>query len=532
LLQGSMPPLDRVQIDLLLKPHRVEAKTQGWVLEGIHENGIADNQLQLRRIRGDGNEGNERDLRALEPGALPPFVRVERTLRLGLEWLVQTRVVRASPRGSAVVLEIPLIKGESVTSAGVRAEHGKVLVNMSPQQEQMNWQSILERGEKIDLLAPKTSGWTEVWRLDTSPIWHVESAGIPVVHHQNRGRWLPEWRPWPGEFISLAVTRPEGVKGKTLTIDASSLTLKPGRRATDVELAITLRSSQGGQHSLTLPENAQLQSVRINSKLLPIRQQGQTVNLPVTPGLQNLNITWHQGAGIGERFTSPVVGLGIESVNSSIKVVVPRNRWVLLTGGPRLGPAVLFWGLFIVIALVALGLGRITRIPLNTVHWMLLGLGLTQIPVWLAVVVVGWLFALSARREMADRLSDGGFNLMQIGLAMLTMTALGVLYFAVRQGLLGWPNMYIAGNGSSSYLLQWFQDRAGNELPQAWALSLPTGIYRLLMLLWALWLAFALLRWLRWGWDCYTVGGLWKTVRFTWRSTGKESASPTGQEKA
>jgi hypothetical protein len=33
------------------------------------------------------------------------------------------------------------------------------------------------------------------------------------------------------------------------------------------------------------------------------------------------------------------------------------------------------------------------------------------------------------------------------------------------------------------------------------------------MLAWALWIAAALLSWLRWGWDCYSEGGLWKTLR-------------------
>ncbi len=296
--------------------------------------------------------------------------------------------------------------------------------------------------------------------------------------------------------------------------------------------AFTLRSSQGGQHNLTLPGDALLQSVRINGKSQPIRQDGQKVSLPVTPGLQNLKLSWQQPTGIGERFVAPVVGLGLESVNSSIKLVLPRNRWVLFTGGPRLGPAVLFWGLFIVIVLVALFLGRIGRIPLRAVHWMLLGLGLTQVPVMFAVVVVGWLFALSARREVSDRLSNGGFNFMQIGLGVLTVAALGVLYFAVRQGLLGWPNMYIAGNGSSSYLLQWFQDRAGMELPRPWVLSVPTVIYRVLMLVWALWLALALLRWLRWGWECFSVGGIWRTVSFTWRGTGSKPAAPAAPDKA
>jgi hypothetical protein len=30
------------------------------------------------------------------------------------------------------------------------------------------------------------------------------------------------------------------------------------------------------------------------------------------------------------------------------------------------------------------------------------------------------------------------------------------------------------------------------------------------MLAWALWLANSLLNWLRWGWGCFSAGGLWR----------------------
>ena len=101
---------------------------------------------------------------------------------------------------------------------------------------------------------------------------------------------------------------------------------------------------------------------------------------------------------------------------------------------------------------------------------------------------------------------------MQIGLAVLSLVVLAVLFQAVEQGLLGSPQMQIAGNGSDAGRLSWYQDRTGAELPQAWVLSVPTFVYRLLMLAWALWLAFALIRWLRWGWSCYATAGLWRSL--------------------
>ncbi len=72
--------------------------------------------------------------------------------------------------------------------------------------------------------------------------------------------------------------------------------------------------------------------------------------------------------------------------------------------------------------------------------------------------------------------------------------------------------MQIGGNGSSGYDLRWFEDRAGAVPSDAWVLSVPLTVYRLLMLAWALWIAFALLRWLRWSWDAFSSGGYWRSI--------------------
>jgi hypothetical protein len=102
------------------------------------------------------------------------------------------------------------------------------------------------------------------------------------------------------------------------------------------------------------------------------------------------------------------------------------------------------------------------------------------------------------------------FNLTQLLLILWTAAALTCLYVSVQAGLLGIPDMQISGNGSSHSFLHWTQDRIGSTLPQPWVLSLPLFVFRILMLLWALWLAYSLLNWLRWGWQCFSEGGLWK----------------------
>ena len=473
-------------------------------MEGVHEDGVADEQIQLRRIRRDAEQA---EAATLEPGTLPPFVRVERTVHLGLTWSVDTRVLRVSPRGTAVVVEVPLLEGESVTTAGARVEKGKVLVNMAPNDTEVTWSSVLATHEQLSLSAPQTTAWTEIWRLDVSPIWRVQPSGIPVIHHsdQSSGYWFPEWHPWPGESVALQISRPEGLPGQTLTIDGSVLEVTPGLRTTDAVLRLELRSSRGGQHTLTLPDNASLQSVTINGQARAIRQDGQTVTLPLTPGFQRAELHWRQTTGITARFVTPAVNLGIPSVNTQVYLTVPQDRWVLFCGGPPLGPAVLFWSVFFIIVFGAIALGRTSITPLRTHHWVLLGIGLSPIMVELALLVVFWLLALGWRKRLEADTRAEVFNLVQVGLVLVTFFALSALFFAVQAGLMGQPEMRIAGNGSDNYLLRWYQDRTGPVLPQSWMFSLPLFVYRLAMLAWALWLAFALIRWLRWGWECFST---------------------------
>jgi hypothetical protein len=183
LLEGPLPKREAVELALPLKPYSVQIQADGWEVEGVHEDGVADEQIQLRRVRGDTEQA---EAATLEPGTLPPFVRVERTVHLGLTWSVETRVLRVSPRGTAVVVEVPLLEGESVTSAGVRVENGKVLVNMAPNDTEVAWSSVLATHEQLSLNAPQTTAWTEIWRLDVSPIWRVQPSGITVVNHSDQ----------------------------------------------------------------------------------------------------------------------------------------------------------------------------------------------------------------------------------------------------------------------------------------------------------------------------------------------------------
>ncbi|CAG7856142.1 hypothetical protein MCAMS1_00528 [biofilm metagenome] len=521
-LRGMSPLLASFTLPLPLRPNYVGVNASDRSIGGLQEHGQVDGQLQFSRIsKTTDSENNTK----LAPGILPPFARIERTLQLGLDWRLITQIIRLSPNDSAIVTEVPLLAGELVTTPGIHVKNGKVEVNMPAQQAVMQWESTLTKADKIELAAAENNQWVEVWKADISPIWHMEPNGITMIHLNHDGQWLPEWHPWPGEKLTLGITRPNTLVGQTLTIDSSRLAIKPGKRVMDAELTLNLRSSQGTQHTLTLPELAELHTVTINGQILPLRQDGRKLTLPINPGKQDINLSWQEPREISTITKTPPVDLGLASVNTKLGIGLGQDRWVLFLWGPKLGPAVLFWGVLVVIILLAVGLGKVTLTPLKSWHWLLLLLGLSQIPLEAASLVIAWLFMLGWRAQRTD-ISERYFNVMQVLLGLLTLMSLSILIFAVEQGLLGGsPDMQIAGNQSSAYNLNWYQDRSPAVLPEAIVISVPLMVYRLLMLLWSFWLASALLNWLKWGWNCFSANGLWykKPVIVESKSAGGEN---------
>ena len=512
-LTGLPSPDNEVRISLPLRPHAATYAGVGWMAQGIHPDGTVESSILLTRSREDKNA------RRPEPKAdIEPFFQVFRTLYLGMQWEVVTRVRRLTPAGTPAVLSVPLLKGAAVTTPGVRVTAGIAQLALAPDEGEVQYTSILPITPSLRLTAPQDVPWTEVWTLDAATIWRCTVSGLPVVHHQDAGRnWQPQWRPWPGEQVTIVIERPAAVTGQTITVDSARLETTPGQRLTRSELDLALRTSRGGHHQIELPQQSNLQTVTINGQSLPIRQDGQFVTIPLQPGGQSIRIQWQRLTDSLVHIKSPKVNLGKEAVNATITLRIPDQRWILFTGGPTLGPAVLFWSYVIVVVLVALGLGRIDITPLRTHHWLLLALGLTQVPAPVAVFIVGWLLALAYRCHKKMPANALAFNLIQLVLAVATLAALIGLYTAIERGLLGIPDMQIAGNHSTRLQLNWTQDRIDGILPTPWVVSLPLWTYRGFMLAWSLWLAFSLVMWLRWGWGCFSKDHLWKPVRWQWK---------------
>lgn len=527
LMQGPLPRQAAIQLMLPMKPHSMTVTSDHyWLVEGNTQPGqITDLVLK----RNDKKAGVSTETKELTAGNLPAFVNVERRLFLDQQWQLETIVTRLTPADSLIQLEIPLLDGEVVTQGGLAVNDGKVAVRLPQGQMQYRWQSLLTEGDRLTLQAQPNVAWVEQWSLVWAPIWHVQWQGLPLITNAKAGQ--ANWRPWPGESLLLTIERPIGDEGQTLTLDQSRLDIKPGMRSSDVNLQLVLRSSLGQQHQMTLPQGTELLSVRRNGEILPLALLDAQLQLPIQPGEQVFDIVWRQPTEMQWWYTTPIIDMGIVGVNHDIRVTMPRDRWLLAVGGPNLGPAVLVWGVLLVVLLAATVLGQLSLTPLKFWHWVLLLVGLTQASLWTLMMVVAWLLLLGWRAERPLTAHRFGFNLVQVGLGVLTLTALSSLFVAIEQGLLGQPEMQIVGNGSYGYNLHWYQDRTLTLWPEAWVVSVPLFVYRALMLLWALWLAFSLLAWLRWGWACYSKEGIWRRINLTLPTAKWGHFSKTKEEK-
>ena len=503
---GLLPDVSDWEWTFLLKPRTVGVEAPEWTVNGISADGVPDQQVFFTKIlkTTPGEAAYDRQ-------DFSTLASVERRIELGLVWQVRTTVTRLSPGGKAIALRIPLIEGENVLSSNAQIKDGRIEVRLGAQQDAFIWESELSPAASLSLAAGASDSWVEVWRLVASPVWDVSLSGLAPVFEPENPDLVPVWHPWPGEGVKLGISRPEAIPGATVTVEKATHEVTPGMRQMTSVLGLDLRCSLGEDFSITLPGAAEVSSLVLNGAAIPVRMDSRNLIVPLRPGEQSVRVEWKTNVPLGLRSLVGEVRLPVGGANINTVVHVPDSRWVLWADGPLRGPAVRFWTVLACSLIAAWMLGRLASSPLRAAEWMLLGIGLTQVPLPAALLVVGWLFYLSWRgSESFLRLPAWGFNLLQAVLIALTAMSLSVFVAVVAEGLLGNPEMFIAGNGSTRSALRWYQARCGEILPQPGCLSVSIWWFRLLMLAWALWLAASLLRWLRLAWVRFSTGGCFR----------------------
>lgn len=503
--------VDTASLHFSQRPQRVTFSGQGWSLDGVDEGRPLGDSIALNRVRATTGDKTTDALAQ----TFPPYIRLTRNLVLGVDWTVQNTVERIAPLDGGFSLDLPLLPGEHPLGDNVRVQNGRISVTFNAGQSQVQWNSRLDQGqaaqgkpESLILKAPVLTDHAEEWRVFAAPIWHVDAKGVPTSDSEDGLRF----QPLPGESLQLAINQPKATAGDSLAFDSVQVSSTVGDRATETTLQLSARSTRGGEHAIALPAGATLLEAHRDDEAINLAVRDGKLSLPLLPGLHSYQLRLREPHGIAARtYTSPFA-LNATAANIDLNLKLPNDRWVLWTWGPTAGPAVLYWSQLIVLLLVAWLLARYAPTPLRFHHWLLLGLGFSAFAWSAYALVVVWLILLGLRAKGAPpaRLGRVGFNLLQIGLAAITLIALGVLISAVPEGLLGLPDMHVAGNNSSASDLSWFADQMTSTLPRGGVFSVSLWAYKIAMLVWALWLANALIGWLRWAFEAWTRDGYWR----------------------
>jgi len=504
---------DVLDLDLAGAPKHVVVTAEGWTVDGVDENDLAES-LHLERNRGDepeGPEGPEDPGEPEDPEAAPerhsqdmePWFALERRIQIGPRWTMETTVTRLSHGPSPTKLHVPLLPGEKMLEASGKVDDPKATVTLRSPGESITWTSVLEQRAALELVAPSDEDWTESWVISCAGAWQCSDEGTPATTDSGGTR---VFHPWPGETLKLTLFEPSPAEGQLLVIDHANLDLELGETGTEAHLTMQVRTATVTERVITLPDGAHVGSVRIDGNDVPMAKDATELRLTFQPGLHQVWIEFKQDAGAAAVVRAPVVQLGGHAVNArvSFEYSDASERVVVWTAGEGMGPMVWLWPYIGVLGLLAFALARFARPRLNVLQWFLLSLGFSV----LALPVVWLWFVLVEQRERHASRLDGPvrYNLAQIALGIMTLAVVGIVLLTAKE-LLTSPASTIVHNWSDGSQLSWYDDRAETSTPAATVITMPTSLWRGVWAIWVVWLAWSSIAWGKWVWRVASADG-------------------------
>lgn len=516
----DLTEVDDLVVDLPLNAARVTADL--CCADMSRSVDVKHQRFVLRRVS---KTENEETLEATAYEFARP-IEVHREISLDYEPSIVTTVAASSPLTSALPVQISLLPNETVLSDQITVQDGQVLVTLSRGQPRAVWQSSLELTDGMTLTAPESSQVAEVWYVRSSEFWHVEAEGLTP---SKSARNATVFRPYHGESVRLSFSQPTPVAGQTRTVKRVHVVNDVGQREAISTAHLTIEASVASKLDFSLPDNAVIEALIIDREER-VLDQGAVVEVPILNGEHQYEIRWRNEEAMAPFYRTPLVSMSEPARNVTQIVEVPRNRWILLLGGPAMGSAVLFWGVVLVTLLLALALTVLPRFPLSKVDAGLLAVGATLANIWALLFVALWIIGIWWRaKNTLEDLSSVWYGLTNVVLVVLSVVGLLALFITVLSALQTPPDMFITASplihGAGAFTsqgtqhLMWFSDVSVDALPTAWVFSLPFWVYQLAMLGWSLWLVFALTRWVRFTFATLSAQPFWPTKK---KASGKQ----------
>ena len=502
--QASIGEFSRIDVDYPMAVGVVRYDVEGWESTG----GEAIRSLTHAFSRLE--DASTSTTTTLVQDPIESYVSVARTLHFGFEPRAQTVVTRIAPASGAFSVIVPLMPGETMLDDEHSVADRDVTVDFPTDRKTASWNSRMDLNAELTLEAPPIAVRQEIWTLEGSDFWNYGHSGIVPVKSSSRGT---TFHPRSNEALQITLTRPKPTEGDWITVQNALLRSDVGRRSTNAELTLRIEASQAADFDLSLPTGARVTNIRAAGRDLPIPATGE-VKLPLTAGWNTVAVSWLGDSGAKLLYSTPNVELQQHARNINLEVSFPDNRWTLLLGGPAQGAAVLFWGIALVVLVIAVGLSRLDGFPLSTPAAVFLTFGASLANLWALLFAGAWFIAIWWRnRNDLGGIESPYYAFGQLVFLMVSVLAIAVLVATVPLALLGQPDMQITGNGSNARDYFWYADYSATSLPTAWVISLPRWIYLIAMFAWSIWLAAALVNWVRLAWQAVSKPQFWPPAK-------------------
>ncbi|MDY0132007.1 MAG: hypothetical protein RBR53_04990 [Desulforegulaceae bacterium] len=516
----SVSKKDEIELKFDMVPLKLSFNSEGVSSKGIENRGFSP----LIKIFIPKNENEKNTLKGIE-GALP-FPVVERSLFLGREWKIKTKIKRFYPQNNDKKAEVSinLIENEKILKKTGEIKNNKLEITLLPKVNSWEFESEIPVGQNIEIISEKEMTHLEEWRIDSDSLRDFEVKGLLPVKYNYNNNTVFVLQPGTKGFILPEKLKP--IKGRFFTIDKTELIYDLRQTKNTLKINSSIRAGKGFNHKITY-DNSKIypEELIINNIKNQIPELNGELILPLSPGTNEVNIIFkeknkNQSFFLPQKTNFPEINLNSESTNINQEIKYPSKSWIIGTYGPKKGPAVLFWGYFAGVILVAIFLTKLGKSFLKPHQFILLAAGLSISALLEIIIVFGFFLAIEYRKNLIPA-ETKFFNLIQTGLVFLLVISAIIIYNAVSSGLLGIPEMQVTGNGSYSGNLKWFSDKADNFIPSVFIILAPINLWRLVLFLWSIWISAFLINKTPYIIDSLKHEGFWKKTKFI-RKKNKE----------
>jgi hypothetical protein len=347
----------------------------------------------------------------------------------------------------------------------------------------------------------------EEWLIDVDYGWNISYKGLsPTKSLIKNNRLIEKFLPWQGESLNIRVEQTVPEDGNRLTIESSYLNIEQSQNYRDLELTLQIKSAMASKYTLSIENLEELKGVVIDGIKHYLKHKDGNLTFPLKAGSQNIKISWREKSSVSILYHFPTINLNEKSTNSTVKVSLPENRWVIFTAGALMAPAVLIWGVMLFIILFGFLANRFLGSPPTFTEWILLGVGVAMVSPTALIPILFWAGILKFKVYKGETLQGLRKNIVQSGIVIFTIFSIAAILFSIFFGLLSTPDMMIKGNGSSSYYLIWYKDYIDERIFQPTLFTLSIWYYKVLMLIWSIWVSFVLISWIENAWTVFSKG--------------------------